>query len=571
MPLPVAVAGGITAIGLAADVLGIYSFFADGESDEERQRDIDTIKADVDDLQSAVGTTINTIIAQSLGQASTALDNLALYRASEDANARDVLANNAILSSQDALNAIREQAAAISGDASIDTLAYGFGALHYAIAVRMMVANTVQDGIVGGAGVHLSIKQAADLLLNITDDGNDLIGAMTREIAESISVEGDENFIGTSVDIVVSNSLTSARTSFTVTRESGFADTFPFLPFVESTASYRARAEARADAAAEDMYDDLVARFGIQNFLNTGGDVNAWLAQSPLNVSDLYEYVGSNANDDIDTGTSRADYFTGLGGDDQFFGGNGPDAISGGSGNDILQGGALQDMIRGGTGNDMMFGNETFDDPIDGDTARFEGLSTDYTVSGGSEYAIVSGPDGEKDKLFNIEFLRFDDTVQALGDGSYLDVLSSTRAFDVEERVALIYEAALNRDGAIDLPGLNFYITVTERDNLTDAFIAADMMNSPEFADNFGDPDLLSNEAFLERIYLNVLDRESDAAGRQFYLDLLNDGTITKAVALADIATSPENVEGSGEVLMSLFENSNGQWRFALDDGMAIA
>jgi hypothetical protein len=97
------------------------------------------------------------------------------------------------------------------------------------------------------------------------------------------------------------------------------------------------------------------------------------------------------------------------------------------------------------------------------------------------------------------------------------------------------------------------------------------MMNSPEFETNFGDPNTLSNEAFLERIYLNVLDRESDAAGRQFYLDLLDDGIITKAVALADIATSPENTQGSAEVLMSLFESSDGAWRFITDDGMTVA
>lgn len=568
MPLPVAAVAAIGAIGLVADVLSIYSFFASANSDEERQRDLDQLKSDLANLQNLPGIVINVSIAQSLGQADTALDNLALYRASEDSAARDVLANNAILASQSALNDIRLQVSATYENAPMEALSYAFGALHYAIAVRMMVANAVQDGPLGGAGIHESVKEAAEFLLSVFATGDDIIGEMTQRIASSITAEYDQSFFGGSVDVVVSSSLTGDRDSFTVERDVGFRG---IIPYRESNASFEARVNSAANDSYDQMYSDIYAEIGIQNYLNTAGDVNAWLAQSSANVSDIYEQVGSNSENDVGTGTSRADYFTGLGGDDEFFGANGPDAISGGSGNDILRGGAVQDVLRGGTGNDMMFGNETYGDPLDGDTARFAGLSSEYAISGGTEYAVVSGPDGEKDKLFNIEFLRFDDVVLALEDGSHLDGLGSTGDFDAAERVALIYEAALNRDGAIDLPGLNFYIEVTERHDLTDKFLAADMMNSPEFATNFGDPDTLSNEAFLDRIYLNVLDREPDAAGRQFYLDLLNAGRISKSDALADIAISPENTAGSREILMSLYENSEGEWSFVRDDGMAVA
>lgn len=569
MPLPVAAVAAIGAIGLVADVLSIYSFFGSSEDDDAREADLNQLKSDLSNLQNLPGIVINVSIAESLGQADTALDNLALYRTTEDATARSVLANNAILSAQGALNDIKSQVGVTYEAAPMESLSYAFGALHYAIAVRMMVANAVQDGPLGGTGLHLSVKEAAEFLHSVFDPGNDIIGEMALRIGSSISAEYDQSFFGGSVDVVVSSSLTGDRDAFTIERDSGFRDTFPFLPYRESDASFAARVNEAAQEAYDDMYNDIYADLGLQDYLNTAGDVNAWLAQNEANVSDIYEQVGSNAENDIGSGTSKADYFTGLGGDDEFFGANGPDALSGGSGNDILRGGALQDMLRGGTGNDMLFGNEAYGDPVDGDTARFSGLSTEYTVTGGQTYAVVSGPDGAKDKLFNIEFLRFDDAVVALGEGSALYAAGDPEDFDISERVALLYEAALNRNGQIDLPGLNFYIDVTARDGLSDEFLAADLMRSPEFSEKFGDVDTLSNDEFLERIYLNVLDRESDVAGRQFYLDLLDDGTITRALALADIAISPENTSGSTQVLQSLFESSGGDWRF-YDDSLAI-
>ena len=87
-------------------------------------------------------------------------------------------------------------------------------------------------------------------------------------------------------------------------------------------------------------------------------------------------------------------------------------------------------------------------------------------------------------------------------------------------------------------------------------------MTSPEFTASFGDVNTLSNSDFLEQIYLNVLDRASDAAGRQFYLDLLDAGTISRALALADIAVSPENASESSEVLMGLYQAAPGEWAF---------
>ena len=262
------------------------------------------------------------------------------------------------------------------------------------------------------------------------------------------------------------------------------------------------------------------------------------------------------------TGTEQSDVISGGAGDDTIAAGAGNDTVDGGDGNDIIRGGDGSDVLFGGSGDDIVFGGDTRADTSDGDVAGFEGLSTAHTILGGKDYAVVIGPDGSRDKLFDISFLRFDDGDIELQDGSALDVgdvpfdtLNKTN-FNTGERVALLYEAALNRDGDIDLPGLNFYIDVAERDDLSNAFLAADLMTSQEFTNNFGDANAMSNQAFLEQIYLNVLDRPSDAAGQQFYLDLLDQGAISKAEALADIAVSSENTSGSIEILESLYETT---------------
>lgn len=561
--------GPAAAVGLYAAGLGIYSFFSGNSDDIEREFEMSQIKSDLAKLQNLSTAVVNQNIAQSLGSADTALNQLDIYAASEDVETRRDAASSAILQSQNALNEIVSQANAAKSSASVESLAYMMGALQYAVLVRQTVANTVQDGPLGGPGLHQSVKVATQLMYDEVGR-DDIYSEFPRAISGRIETEGlDVNFFGTKVTVDINSSLSGRSETVEVTRDSGFRDTFPFLPYVEGDESFKNRVNAAADDAFDRIYSADYNEVRVATYLAMAVEMNTWLALDAINVPGLYERIGTSGND-IEEGTNRADYFSGLAGDDILSGGNGPDALNGGSGNDILRGGPHQDVLTGGPGSDMIFGNETASDAIDGDTARFAGLQSDYSVRGGSTYAIVTGPDGSRDKLFNIEFLRFDDVYVPLPEGSFLDGAGGPEDFHVSERVALLYEAALDRNGAIDLPGLNFYIDVTERDSLSDEVLAADLMTSPEFTVKFGDATTLSNDDFLERIYLNVLDRESDSAGRQFYLDLLNEGKISKALALADIAVSPENTQGSTDILMHLYESSEGNWSFT-NDGMEIA
>lgn len=550
------------AIGLYAAGLGIYSFFAAGDDEVERNFQISQLRDGIDELQSLSTAVVNQNIAQSLGAAATALQQLELYRATEDSDARATFANNAILQSQNALNEVVSQADSAKGSASVESLAYMMGALQYTILVRQTVANVVQDGPLGGAGIHQSIKVAAQLMYDSVGS-DDIYSEFPRAISSRITAdELDVNIIQTKVEFSMRSSFSNRREDLELTRDAGFRDTFPFTPYVESNDSFEGRIDDAADAAFERIYAADYEEAGVSTLLAMAVDMNTWLAQDAINVPGLYERIG-DSSDNFEEGTNNADFFTGLGGDDELSGENGPDALNGGSGNDILRGGGLQDVLTGGAGDDILFGNDDRSDGIDGDTARYDGLQTDYVVEGGFEYATVTGPDGSRDKLFNIEFLRFDDGVVSLSDGSALDGAGEPEDFVTAEIVALLYEAALNRDGNIDRSGLNFWIDVAERyeddglsqmeiiERLSDSF-----MVSSEFEEKFNDPATLSNADFLEQIYQNVLDRESDPEGFQFYLDLLDAETITRATALGDIAISQENTTESVDILMSLYEST---------------
>lgn len=574
------------AVGLFADGLGIYSFFSDDSEDRDNRinsnlneiRDqLNAVKDGIDELQGLANAQINQDIAQSLGSSQSALTALERYSASDDPDVRATEAAAAIQLSELGLNEIISQTSTVKDVASRDSLVYAFSAIHYAMVTRQAVATVVQDGPLGSAGLHTSIKTAAGFLYNTNDPASSLLFEIEDRLRDDIEAvlsessgpgpgrvfERPEDVQNGPVTVQVQSTQTDAIETRVVEREFEFVDTggvFP-IPVVEPLENYQTRVENALNALRENVFQQDREAMGLEVLWEIGLRVHDNLGGTGSSLSTQHEFILTSGND-VQDGTDIADYLSGRQGDDQLNGGGGPDALSGGSGNDILRGGTGVDFLAGGPGNDVLFAESSRGEFGTDDVARFAGLSSDYRITGGTEYAVVSGGSGGRDKLFGFSFLRFDDGVFELGEGSALDGAGDPEDFIIAERVALLYEAALDRNGEIDLPGLNFYIDVTERDNLSDEFLAQDLMTSPEFALRFGDVDTLTNDEFLERIYLNVLDRASDEAGRQFYLELLDAGTITRALALADIAVSPENTAESVNVLMDLYEASAGEWSF---------
>ncbi|MGF1554041.1 MAG: DUF4214 domain-containing protein [Paracoccaceae bacterium] len=152
------------------------------------------------------------------------------------------------------------------------------------------------------------------------------------------------------------------------------------------------------------------------------------------------------------------------------------------------------------------------------------------------------------------------------GGGSDDDGGAGDDAVDLADArlVALLYEAALDRDGAIDEEGLNFWIDERE-DGLSETALAQAFLDSEEFADVVGDPATLDDDALVRALYLNVLGREGDAGGVDFWTDALAGADFGRDDLLLAFASSTENRTLS-DVDDRLIEIADGVFGF-VDEG----
>jgi hypothetical protein len=97
------------------------------------------------------------------------------------------------------------------------------------------------------------------------------------------------------------------------------------------------------------------------------------------------------------------------------------------------------------------------------------------------------------------------------------------------------YQTILDR--LPDQGGLVFYILQLDSGTMTFRSMAEAFMASPEFQATYG---ALSNQAFVELLYLNALDRPGDAGGIAFYTGLLDSGAWTRADVITGFAFAPE-------------------------------
>ncbi|MEJ1161702.1 beta strand repeat-containing protein [Prosthecomicrobium sp. N25] len=149
--------------------------------------------------------------------------------------------------------------------------------------------------------------------------------------------------------------------------------------------------------------------------------------------------VGGTGGDKLN-GEDGDDKLFGYGGIDQLNGGNGADTLDGGDGNDLFDGGAGNDILIGGGGNDVLNGG------ADSDTVVFSGNRADYVVSMNPDGTLqltdmrAGSPDGS-DKIVNIEFLQFADTLVSINQLDNPPVITSngggaTAAVSINENTA---------------------------------------------------------------------------------------------------------------------------------------
>ena len=218
-------------------------------------------------------------------------------------------------------------------------------------------------------------------------------------------------------------------------------------------------------------------------------------------------------------------------------------------GPDLVTGTAADELLRGLDGNDTMTGGRG-DDTIEGgagnDTAVYSGDRASYTITLSADGIDITDrrADGDgTDRLTGIETIAFADRDWRLDIFDDVAGLSETALRSFVE----VYIAYFNR--APDAEGLFFYGTAFANGTSLEAS-AATFLNSTEYAATY--PPGLSNQAFAEAVYGNVLGRDPDPLGLSFWVSQLDSGNVSRDVfiiAVLDGAKAPPPSDATPEFI----------------------
>ncbi|MGD9878683.1 MAG: DUF4214 domain-containing protein [Reyranella sp.] len=342
--------------------------------------------------------------------------------------------------------------------------------------------------------------------------------------------------------------------------------------------------------------------------LGSGDDfVLAGAGNDQVWLGDGSNILLSGLGDDVADGGQGSDLIAGGAGSDRLSGGAGPDVLSGNAGHDTLNGGSGNDALIDGPGNDALFGDagddQFFDDGavLDSltegqdhfaDFASFfrafggndldragsgndfvdggEGMDSAHYSAASSHYKLVVGPgtvtvqdrvgaDGF-DTLVSVELARFTD--QTL-DATWFTKAASVPANDLTE-LTDIYIAYFDR--APDALGL-FYWASRMADGMGLQQIAGSFFAQPETLAAY--PEDQSTEAFITRVYNNMLGRDPDAPGLEYWAHDLDTGSISReAFMLAVIHGARASTGDSADAQYLANKNAVGM-DYAVTEGLS--
>lgn len=200
--------------------------------------------------------------------------------------------------------------------------------------------------------------------------------------------------------------------------------------------------------------------------------------------------------------------------DDFIVGSPGPDPINAGIGNDTIDPGAGHDTIDGGAGDD---------------TVLLSGDQNSYTLTLSPEATTItnrlsSGTD--VDNLIDVEFLDFGTEMDVFGgQPMHLDIFDGPTSLNAAEfsEIVELYVAYFNR--APDALGL-FFWAGKYAEGLSIAEMAASFFTQQETQETYADVmddagNLTDVSAFVTAVYQNVLGRQADQAGFDFWVNVL--------------------------------------------------
>lgn len=198
--------------------------------------------------------------------------------------------------------------------------------------------------------------------------------------------------------------------------------------------------------------------------------------------------------------------------------------ITGTSGADTLKPGAGNNAVDGGAGID---------------TVVYAGSHNNFNITQadwGFDVVDTTGANGH-DSLINVERIQFDD--------GYL-------AIDIDGtagQLYRLYSAAFGREP--DAVGMGYWMSrmdggTTLKQVSREFMLGGDGTGQAEFIKLYGSN--ANNSAFVTTLYHNILGRDPDASGYQFWLNALNtdpnsDKNILRSQLMIDFSDSPENTQ----------------------------
>ena len=129
---------------------------------------------------------------------------------------------------------------------------------------------------------------------------------------------------------------------------------------------------------------------------------------------------------------------------------------------------------------------------------------------------------------------------------------TETGCEEYSDSVARLYQAGLDR--VPDRDGFEFWFDAYTSGEYTFPQMAAFFVTSDEFTSRYGE---LSDADFVRQLYRNVLGREGEAGGVEFWTSKMAGG-MTRSVVLMRFAESPENIDKTGTVAPAFGPFNNG-------------
>ena len=204
---------------------------------------------------------------------------------------------------------------------------------------------------------------------------------------------------------------------------------------------------------------------------------------------------------------------------------------------DMVFGNDVANQITSGAGNDVIDGGGGVD------TVLYSAARALYTVTKAASGAITVTDAGStirdgSDTLTNVEQVKFTDVTLVFDLHSAQDTL-----------VYEIYQAAYAR--MPDNAGFRYWATVADAQNTSSISLADSFLAAPEYAQRYGTN--VSNAAYIQALYTNVLGRAPDQAGLDYWIGQADAGQ-PRDQLLVNFAISNENVQLIGSHI------STGYW-----------